>query len=55
MRRSCQGGQVREGSRLLEERDKARAAQLTGFRAEIDGPVASLDRDEGVDGEGFST
>ncbi len=44
---------VREALRLLEEHDKARAAQLAGFRAEIDRRVASLDRGEGVDGENF--
>ena len=44
---------VREALRLLEEHDKARAAQLAGFRAEIGRRVASLDRGEGIDGEGF--
>jgi hypothetical protein len=42
-----------EVTRLLDERDKARAAQLAGFRAEIGRRVASLDRGEGVDGEDF--
>jgi len=39
--------------RPLDEHDKARAAQLAGFRAEIGRRVASLDRGEGVDGEEF--
>ena len=39
--------------RLLDERNKARAAQLAGFRAEIGRRVASLDCGEGTDGEEF--
>jgi hypothetical protein len=42
-----------EVMRPLDEHDKARAAKLAGFRAEIDRRVASLDRGEGVDGEEF--
>ena len=42
---------VREALRLLEEHDKARAAQLQEFRSEMDRRLASLDRGEGVDGE----
>ncbi|MDP8983158.1 MAG: hypothetical protein M3O35_21495 [Acidobacteriota bacterium] len=39
--------------RRLEEHDKARVAQLAGFRAEIGRRVASLDQGEGVDGKEF--
>jgi len=42
---------VREALRLLEDRDKARSAQLEEFRSEIDRRLASLDRGEGIDGE----
>ena len=42
---------VREALRLLEDQDKARAAQLEGFRSEIDRRLASLDRGEGLDGD----
>jgi antitoxin ParD1/3/4 len=42
---------VREALRLLEEHDKARAAQLQEFRSEVDRRIASLDRGEGLDGE----
>jgi len=44
---------VREALRLMEDYDKIRTAQLTGFRAEIDERFASLDRGEGIDGEKF--
>jgi len=46
---------VREALRLLEERDISRAAQVAGLRKRIDEGLASLDRGEGVDGEGFMT
>ena len=42
---------AREALRFLEDRDKARAAQLEEFRAEVDRRLASLDRGEGIDGE----
>jgi antitoxin ParD1/3/4 len=42
---------VREALRLLEDHEKARAAQLEKFRSEVDRRLASLDRGEGVDGE----
>ena len=42
---------VREALRLLEDHDKARAAQLEEIRSEVDRRLASLDRGEGVDGE----
>jgi len=42
---------VREALRLLENHEKARAAQLADFRSEVDRRIASLDRGEGVDGE----
>jgi antitoxin ParD1/3/4 len=42
---------VREALRLLENHDKARAAQLEEFRSEVDRRLSSLDRAEGVDGE----
>ena len=42
---------VREALRLLEDHDKARAAQLEEFRAVADRRLASLDRGEGFDGE----
>lgn len=42
---------VREALRLLEDHDKARAAQLEEFRSEVDRRLASLDRGEGLDGE----
>ena len=50
---SCSQMNKPEVMRLLDEHDKARAAQLAGFRAEIGRRVASLDRGEGVDGEEF--
>jgi antitoxin ParD1/3/4 len=43
---------VREALRLLEDHEKARAVQLDEFRAEINRRLASLDRGEGLDGEG---
>lgn len=42
---------VREALRLLEDHEKARAAQLEEFRSEVDRRLASLDRGKGVDGE----
>jgi len=42
---------VREALRLLEDHDRARAAQLEEFRSEVDHRLASLDRHEGLDGE----
>jgi antitoxin ParD1/3/4 len=42
---------VREALRLLEEHDKARAAQLRDFRSEVDRRFASLDKGKGLDGE----
>ena len=44
---------VREALRLLEDHDKARAAQLAEFRGEIDRRLASLDRGESIGGEEF--
>ena len=40
---------VREALRLLEEYDKARAAQLLAFDWEMGNRLASLDRGEAVD------
>jgi antitoxin ParD1/3/4 len=40
---------VREALRLLEEHDRARAAQLTAFNKELGARLASLDRGERVD------
>lgn len=42
---------VREALRLLEDHEKARAAQLEKFRGELDRRLASLDRGRGVEGE----
>jgi len=42
---------VREALRLLEDHEKARAAQLEKFRWELDRRLASLDRGKGVEGE----
>ena len=42
---------VREALRLLQDHENARAAELAGFRSEVDRRLASLDRGEGVDGE----
>lgn len=42
---------VREALRLLEDHEKARAAQLEKFRSELDRRLASLDRGKGVEGE----
>ena len=44
---------VREALRLLEDQDKVRAAQIAGFRGEMDRRLASLDRAESIDGEEF--
>ena len=41
---------VREALRLLEEHERVRTAQLLEFREEIDRPLATLDRGEGIDG-----
>ncbi len=40
---------VREALRLLEDHDKARAAQLAEFNQELGRRLASLDRGESVD------
>ncbi|HZU43225.1 MAG TPA: type II toxin-antitoxin system ParD family antitoxin [Terriglobales bacterium] len=40
---------VREALRLLDDHEKARAAQLAEFNQELDRRLASLDRGEGVD------
>jgi len=40
---------VREALRLLEERDQARASQLTEFNRELGRRLASLDRGENID------
>ena len=40
---------VREALRLLEEHDRARAAQLAAFNQELGARLASLDRGEYVD------
>jgi antitoxin ParD1/3/4 len=42
---------VRDGLRLLEERDELRAAAVTEVRGKIAAGLASLDRGEGMDGE----
>jgi antitoxin ParD1/3/4 len=42
---------VREGLRLLEERDRLRDEALAGVRRKIAEGLASLERGEGVDGE----
>ena len=42
---------VREALRLLEDHDKAQAAQLKEFRSELDRRLASLDRGEAREGE----
>lgn len=42
---------VREGLRLLEERDRLRDEALVGVRRKIEEGLASLDRGESVDGE----
>jgi antitoxin ParD1/3/4 len=42
---------VREALRLLEDHEKARAAQLEEFRSEMDRRLASLDRGEAMEGE----
>lgn len=42
---------VREALRLLEDHEKARAAQLQEFRSELDRRLAFLDRGKGVEGE----
>lgn len=42
---------VRDGLRLLEERDQFRSAALTEVRGKIAAGLASLDRGEGLDGE----
>lgn len=41
---------VREALRMLEDAEKARAAQLAEFHANVDRRLASLDRGESVDG-----
>jgi len=42
---------VREALRLLEEHDRARAAQLAAFNQELGARLASLDRGEYVEPE----
>ena len=42
---------VREALRLLEEHDRARAAQLASFNQELGARLASLDRGESVEPE----
>ena len=44
---------VREALRLLEDQDRVRAAELAGFRGELERRLASLKRGDGIDGEGF--
>jgi antitoxin ParD1/3/4 len=39
---------IREALRLLDDHDRARAAQLEDFRGEIDRRLASLERGEGI-------
>ena len=39
---------IREALRLLDDHDRARAAQLEDFRGEINRRLASLDRGEGI-------
>jgi antitoxin ParD1/3/4 len=39
---------IREALRLLEEHDRARAAQIAAFNHELDSRLASLDRGEHV-------
>ena len=43
---------VREALRLLEDRDRAKAAQLAEFNRELGRRLSSLDRGERVDPEG---
>lgn len=42
---------VREGLRLLEEKDQLRQAALVEVQRKIEQGLASLDRGEGIDGE----
>jgi antitoxin ParD1/3/4 len=42
---------VREGLRLLQEREEEHAARLEALRRDIQVGIAELDRREGVDGE----
>lgn len=42
---------VRDGLRLLEERERLREETLTRVRQKVEEGFASLDRGEGVDGE----
>lgn len=42
---------VREGLRLLEERERRNEAALSEVRAKIAAGLASLDRGEGIDGD----
>lgn len=42
---------VRDGLRLLEERDQVRQAAVIEVRRKIEQGLASLDRGEGIDGE----
>jgi antitoxin ParD1/3/4 len=40
---------VREALRLLEQHDHSRSAQMSGFNAELQSRIASLDRGERID------
>jgi len=42
---------VREALRLLEQHDKARAAELEEFRSEVDRRLDSLDRGDAIEAE----
>ncbi len=44
---------VREALRLLEERDQIRRLQIRELRKKINAGLASLEHDEGIDGERF--
>ena len=44
---------VREGLRLLEERDRVRQLQIREIQRKIDEGWSALERGEGVDGEFF--
>lgn len=44
---------VREALRLFEQREKIRRLQVRELRRKIDQGWASLERGEGLDGEGF--
>ncbi len=44
---------VREGLRMVEEREKARERSLHSIRRQIDQGIAALDRGDSVDGDTF--